>query len=65
MPSAVMCGPALCGPVLCGPAKNAPDLLIGPFGTAWDAAAWMAGPTVQPGRRVMAMDLTAPHDLNH
>ena len=46
--------------VLCGPAKNAPDLLVGPFETAEEAAQWIAGQTPEPGRYMVPMPLTAP-----
>ena len=46
--------------VLCGPAKNAPDLLVGPFETAEEADRWIAEQTSQPGRYMVSMALTAP-----
>jgi hypothetical protein len=46
--------------VLCGPAKNAPDLLVGPFETAEEATQRIAGQTPEPGRYMVPMPLTAP-----
>jgi hypothetical protein len=46
--------------VLCGQAKSAPDLLVGPFETAQEASEWVAGQPAEPGRYMVAMELTAP-----
>lgn len=46
--------------VLCGPAKNAPDLIVGPFSTAGEAEEWIAGQVGEPGRYAVPMALTAP-----
>jgi hypothetical protein len=46
--------------VLCGPAKNAPDLIVGPFSTAGEAEKWIAGQVGEPGRYAVPMALTAP-----
>jgi hypothetical protein len=46
--------------VLCGPAKSAPDLVVGPFGTAGEAEEWVAGQLGEPTRYAVQMALTAP-----
>jgi len=49
--------------VLCGPADSAPDLLIGPFATDEDAADWISDQLSEPGRYMVAAELTAPADI--
>jgi hypothetical protein len=49
--------------VLCGPAKNAPDLIVGPFSAAGEAEEWIAGQVDQAGRYAVPMALTAPQGL--
>jgi hypothetical protein len=51
--------------VLCGPAKNAPDLIVGPFRTAAEAEKWIAGQVGKPGRYTVPMALTAPQGHDH
>jgi len=51
--------------VLCGPAKNAPDLIVGPFTTAGEAERWIAGQVSKPGRYAVPMALTAPQGHGH
>jgi VRR-NUC domain len=51
--------------VLCGPAKNAPDLIVGPFGTAGEAERWIAGRIREPSRYAVPMALTAPQGHGH
>jgi hypothetical protein len=51
--------------VLCGPAKNAPDLIVGPFSTAGEAEEWTAGQECEPGRYAVPMELTAPQGHAH
>lgn len=50
--------------VLCGPAKSAPDLVVGPFGTAGQAEEWIADQAGEAARYAVPMALTVPqgHD---
>jgi hypothetical protein len=51
--------------VLSGPARDAPDLIVGPFSTADDAERWIAGQVREAGRYAVPMELTAPQGHGH